>query len=226
MFHMTECNVHNLTLDQPFCAGVVLVRNNTLTVTLNTDHIPHTNAPVYRIGAIGGGQEPSETVHACALREAQEETGCSFILQDAEQTYLHDLDHNVSKKIHCTDAISPYLIQFKRNPPPYTPYKLGLPVGPYTFYVMFKATTSAPRLSPNDDVHALLECPLQKWPYLEQGITIAHALNHGCTLIEKKQSPVDRTSSLWVPQDESMRMVHTLLLQKSRKKKTSLSSIN
>lgn len=126
-------NIEKLTQGQPFCAGVVLVRDGKVAVTLNEDGLPHAApAGMLRIGGVGGGQEPGETLPECALREAKEELGTERVtLKDAGKTFIHDMDTEEIAAIRCSDRIAPFLLQRRTSPNPHRPYKPGLPTGPY-----------------------------------------------------------------------------------------------
>lgn len=77
-------HIEVLTFNQPFCAGVILAREDRVVMTLNSDMDAGDGQAamsdqVLRIGGVGGGQEPGETMPACALREARrswQPTGC------------------------------------------------------------------------------------------------------------------------------------------------------
>jgi hypothetical protein len=56
---MTETfNIEELTRDQPFCAGVILLFDKHIVVNLNNDVDANNN--ILRIGAVGGGQNDSK----------------------------------------------------------------------------------------------------------------------------------------------------------------------
>ncbi|MCU5237117.1 NUDIX domain-containing protein [Bacillus cereus] len=204
-------NINALTNNQPFCAGVILIKNKKVVTTLNTDGLPEQNKHLYRVGAVGGGQEPGEKVLDCALREAFEETSTIFNLLNSPITYLYDMDNIKLQKIKCVDNIAPFFIEFKRNTKPYKPYKKELPTGPYTYFVMYLAVSSTYNLCPNDDVEGLLMCPIHQWKAIEKGITLTEALGLGCDLIENYKNSIDRNRRLWVNPDESMRKITKLL---------------
>jgi hypothetical protein len=60
-------SVRRLTDGQPFCAGVVVVQDGCVAVTLNRDVPPSgsANGSPLRVGGVGGGQEPGETIEQC-----------------------------------------------------------------------------------------------------------------------------------------------------------------
>ena len=65
-------DVAALTEGQPFCAGVVLMVDGRLVLTLNHDHLPAAlSGTALRVGGVGGGQEAGETIRECAMREAR-----------------------------------------------------------------------------------------------------------------------------------------------------------
>ncbi|WP_411501454.1 NUDIX domain-containing protein [Bacillus thuringiensis] len=211
MFNEMSFSIDALTSNQPFCAGVILVKDKKVVTTLNSDGLPDGNQQLYRVGAVGGGQEPGEIVTDCALREAREETGAVYDLLNSPITYLYDMDNKKFKKIKCEDKIAPFFIEFKRNPKPYKPYKNGLPIGPYTYFVMYIASSLTEDIYPSDDVEGLLVCPISQWGKLEKEITLTQAISLGCNLIERHTDPIDKNKKIWMDPDESMRKVARLL---------------
>lgn len=208
---MNSLNLEQLTKGQPFCAGVILLQDGYITTTLNTDGLPpHLPAgSALRVGAVGGGQEPDELIWECARREAREEVSGEVELQNSPVTYYQDLDTGLISQISCSDAIAPFLFQRKTNSNPTQPYRSGLPTGPYLYFCLYLATPLNPNLQPGDDVQGLLGIPLQKWSILEHEPTLQAALEQGAKLIENV--PLERDSLLWLSDEESLRVVVSLL---------------
>ncbi|BFH12995.1 GNAT family N-acetyltransferase [Paenibacillus melissococcoides] len=210
--------IEALTFNQPFCAGVILEREGRVVMTLNADMDAGDGQAansdrVLRIGGIGGGQEPGETMPACALREAREELAAERVrLKSSPVTYFHDMDTGDIRTITVRDELAPFLLQRAANPAPDQPYKPGLPVGPYIYYGIYaaEADESEP-LAPGDDVAALLSIPIGGWDVIEQGVTLSEALAHGCAVTEAV--PLPRDTRLHVPESESMRMIMRLYPQ-------------
>jgi 8-oxo-dGTP pyrophosphatase MutT (NUDIX family) len=203
--------IDELTNNQPFCAGVILFRKNKIITTLNTDGIPdqHDN-DVLRIGAVGGGQEPGESIEECAIREAAEELHISdynIELIHSKVTYYNDMDTGEVEKIQCTDKISPFLFQRQINPHPKTPYKPGLPVGQYIYYSLYIGRILNEDIFPGDDVEGLLLVPLDHWEQLNQSKLEDVLGNH--ELIERKK--IDRKTILYTPTNESFNMAIPLI---------------
>ncbi|MGG4395247.1 GNAT family N-acetyltransferase [Paenibacillus thiaminolyticus] len=211
-------HIEALTFNQPFCAGVILAREERVVMTLNTDMDAGDGQAamfdrVLRIGGVGGGQEPGETMPACALREAREELATDRVrLKSSPVTYFHDMDTGVICPVTVRDELAPFLLQRATNPAPDQPYKPGLPVGPYIYYGIYaaEADESEP-LAPGDDVAALLSIPIGSWGEIEQGVTLSEALAHGCTITEAV--PLQRDTRLHVPDSESMRIIMRLYPQ-------------
>ncbi|BFH69638.1 hypothetical protein J27TS7_00590 [Paenibacillus dendritiformis] len=211
-------HIEALTFNQPFCAGVFLIRQDRVVMTLNADMESENSpaghyAPVLRIGGVGGGQEPRETISACALREAREELATERVrLKSSPITYFHDMDTGDIRPVTVRDELAPFLLQRAANPTPQQPYKPGLPVGPYIYYGIYaaEADESEP-LAPGDDVAALLFIPIRSWDVIERGATLSEALAHGCAITEAL--PLHRDTRLHVPQSESMRMIMRLYPQ-------------
>lgn len=211
--HLEHLNVQHITRNQPFCAGVVLVYDGCLVMTLNTDGLPShvQKSRTWRTGGVGGGQEPEETIWECAMREAREELCTEVQLLPSPITYFHDIDTGDLYEVPCTDTLAPLLLERQSNLFPYTPYRPGLPVGPYTYFAIFLAQASNADMHPGDDVQGLLLVPLDQWPLLLQQPDLATMLAHGARLIENE--PLDRTHTLWVHPAESFRTVVPLLMK-------------
>jgi hypothetical protein len=211
--HLESLNVHHLTSHQPFCAGVVLIYRDCLVVTLNTDGLP--SGPPgddrWRVGGVGGGQEPEETIWECALREAREELCNEVELVTSRCTYFHDIDSGDLYEVACSDNTAPLLLERQSNFYPYTPYRPGLPTGPYTYFGIFLARLKGDIIQPGDDVEGLLLIPLALWSVLLQQPALGTMLQHGANVIERESLP--RTRKLWVSPDESFRVVVPLLMQ-------------
>ncbi|WP_223836383.1 NUDIX hydrolase [Paenibacillus oceani] len=208
---MQSLHVGAVTDHQPFCAGVVWVRDGKVAITLNTDGIPDAlEGRVMRVGGVGGGQEPGETIAECALREAQEELGNPNVrLLSSTATYFHNMDTDEVVQVPCIDETPPFLLQRITSSNPDEPYKPGLPTGPYVYFGLYRAETDEARINPDDDVAAILFVPVERWPVLEQSATLGQMMELGCELLER--APIPRELRLWVPENESMRTVMRLL---------------
>lgn len=204
-------NIHAITHDQPFCAGVIIIQNDCLLVTLNTDGLPpHLTNNAWRVGGVGGGQEPGESISECALREAKEELCTDVELVTSAVTYMHDIDTGEIDTLHCTDAIAPFLFECRSRTHPDIPYRRGLPTGPYLYFGLFLAKLTQPTIQPGDDVEGLLFFPIDQWSLLTQQPTLETVMGQGATIIETK--PLSRTQQLWIPTDESFTTVALLLI--------------
>lgn len=206
-------DVARLTANQPFCAGVVIVQDGSLLLTLNTDWLPSDlDGVAWRVGGVGGGQEPDETICECAQREAREELCAEAALISAQTTYYHDLDTGELGLVRCEDPVPPLLFQRRRNARPEVPFRPGLPAGPYTYLALYLATLSNPlAIQPGDDVEGLLYCPLAEWEALAALPTLESVLQRGARLIERH--PLDRGRRLYLRDDESSTVVASLIGQ-------------
>jgi 8-oxo-dGTP pyrophosphatase MutT (NUDIX family) len=189
-----------LTESAPFFAGVVLMVDGRLVLTLNRDHLPaQLEGTALRVGGVGGGQEPGETIWECAVREAREEVGREVFLVRAPHTYLSGPDGPL-RRVRCRDDIAPLLFEWRPNPTPDKPYEPGLPTGPLLYNAMFLARPDGapgPR-----DVEGLLLVPPTIWPLVERPVTVREALEAGASLLERE--PIARDTRLWSSPEESM----------------------
>lgn len=200
-------SVSALTDNQPFCAGFVWVRDGKVAVALNPDGVPdHLGAGVLRIGGVGGGKEPNETMLQCALREASEELGTSGVqIVSSPVTYFHNIDTGEITKVRCIDETAPLLLQRKASRHPDRPYKPGLPIGPYVYFGIYAGVADTVRSNPDDDVAGILFVQLEQWEALEKGATLGEMLSAGAELHES--ALIDRKTKLWLPENESLRIV-------------------
>jgi 8-oxo-dGTP pyrophosphatase MutT (NUDIX family) len=193
-----------LTVDQPFCAGVVLIRDRLVLGTLNTDGIPDEfHGKAWRVGGVGGGQEPGESPWACAEREAREETGISVSLKDSRASIFHDIDNDEFEMFqHTGPGPAPVLLERKTLADATTPFKPGLPTGEFLYLVLFLA--GAPRsaeLAPCDDVVALIGLSIDAWIRLPTQMPTVRSALLGAKLFGGVDLDQDRI--LWTPPDES-----------------------
>jgi 8-oxo-dGTP pyrophosphatase MutT (NUDIX family) len=203
-------NVEELTRNQPFCAGVVLARGASILVTLNSDGLPEGLAESsWRVGGVGGGQEPGETISQCARREANEEICSDVRIISSPMSFFHDIDSGAVTQIVCSDTPAPLLLEREVNPRPDKPFRPGLPTGPYIYFGLFLAEALQSRLQPGDDVEGLLTVPLDLWPALEQDPTLQEMLDRGAGVTWL--IPHATTRRLWLAADESFREVARLL---------------
>ncbi|MGG0717245.1 NUDIX domain-containing protein [Robertmurraya massiliosenegalensis] len=201
------------TMNQPFCSGVIITKGDKVLVTLNIDGLPERwRNLAWRVGGIGGGQEPNENILECAMREAKEEVSVEVKLDSSRRTFFHDLDRNILEKINVADEIAPFLIQRISNSNPLKPYKPGLPVGPYTYFVLYMASIENwDWIRAGDDVQGLLLVPMAEWDCLGKGATISELKNKGIEIVHLRNK--EEGKKLWVPTDESLSMVCKLLLE-------------
>ncbi len=204
-----------LTAGAPFNAGLVLVQDHRLVLTLNTDDMPVDFAGrAFCVGWVGGGQEPGETVWECALREAHEEVAAFVDLVPAPVTYFYDWEERVLREAECADPDPPLL--FERMPranPDVAPHA-GLPAGPYLYAATFLALAgSAAPLHPGGDVAGLLLLPLELWPFVAEGAAISEAVAAGAEVIEREPLPPD--ARLWLHPTATIRVAVPLLEEAS-----------
>jgi 8-oxo-dGTP pyrophosphatase MutT (NUDIX family) len=193
------------TSGQAFCAGVVLLLDGRVVLTLNRDHAPD---GALRVGGVGGGQEPGETIWECAEREALEEVGCEVKLISSPRTYLRELPSGATRPARCRDDVAPLLFEWRDRADP-APYAPGLPAGTRIYGAIFLGRASSPDLLPAD-VEGLLVIPLELWGLVDREVTIREAVDAGAVLMERK--PLEPELRLWSFPEESMRAVCELAI--------------
>ena len=205
--------IERLTSKQPFCAGVLIMHKGRILVTLNDDGLPaDKSSNFYRIGGVGGGQEPSETILQCALREAQEEISGAVELIPSPVSYLHDMDIGAIECASIADACPPFLLQRVTNRTPDTPYKPGLPIGPYIYFAIYLACVKNwDTVAPGDDVCGLISVLPDEWAILDQQPTIRQLEAMGVRVW--RNSGLRPDFRVWLPENESFRTVVELLLR-------------
>ncbi|MDF2715140.1 MAG: hypothetical protein K0R28_2065 [Paenibacillus sp.] len=210
-------DVQSLTDNQPFCAGIVWVRDGKLAITLNPDGMPEELGDgVLRIGGVGGGQEPGESIMECALREAREELGDEHVrLISSKVTYFHDMDTGEIGKIRCSDNTAPFLLERKTSKHPDKPYRPGLPFGRFLYFCLYLGEAGEAKINPDDDVAGVMFIPLENWRLLlKDTLTLGELLESGVELLEAYAIP--RQTRLWLPENESIRIVLPLLEGRSK----------
>jgi 8-oxo-dGTP pyrophosphatase MutT (NUDIX family) len=204
--------VLSLTDNQPFCAGIVWVRDGKLAITLNPDGMPEElGEGVLRIGGVGGGQEPGESILECALREAREELGNKDVrLVSSDVTYFHDMDTGEIVQVRCTDSTAPFLLERMTSKHPDKPYRPGLPFGRYVYFCLYLGEAEEANINPDDDVAGVVFIPLEHGRLLlKEALTLGELLEAGAELLEAYAIP--RHTRLWLPENESIQIVLRLL---------------
>ncbi|THV37617.1 NUDIX domain-containing protein [Glycomyces buryatensis] len=207
-------DVRRLTSGRPFCAGVLIVREGRLLVTLSAEDISAAEASGtdWNVGGVGGGQEPGEEVWDCAAREGFEELGVQVRLLSSPRTYLHDIDGDLLRRSRSDDRPAPFMLQRQRNADAATPYKPGLPAGPFTYLCMFAAELAEEPASfkPDDpDIAALVWMPLSDWGVLDKAPTFARLSELGATIAAG--GPIAEDARVHLPSAETLRVAGPLL---------------
>jgi 8-oxo-dGTP pyrophosphatase MutT (NUDIX family) len=194
-------DVATITAGQPFCAGVVLMLEGRIVLTLDYEHAP--GAGLIRVGGVGGGQEVGETIWECAAREALEEIGCEVTLVRSPRTFIRELPDGPPRAARCRDEVAPLLFEWadREDRQPYAP---GLPGGPRLYGAIFLARAASQELRPTD-VEGLLLMPPSDWPLVDRKATLREALDAGVLLLERE--PIAPDVRLWSFPEESMRAV-------------------
>ena len=179
---------------------MVLLVDGRLVLTLNRDHAPD---GALRVGGVGGGQEPEETIWECAVREALEEVGSEVRLVSSPRTYLRELPSGATRPARCRDELAPLLFEWAERSDP-APYAPGLPAGPRIYGAIFLARAASPDLQPGD-VEGLLVIRPGLWGLVDRQATIHEAVDAGALLMERE--PISARPKLWSFPEESMRAV-------------------
>ncbi|RTR36209.1 NUDIX hydrolase [Robertmurraya yapensis] len=206
-------NIAEITNNQPFCAGVLITKLDKILITLNPDGLPRELEDVaLRVGAVGGGQEPNESILECAIREAKEEISVDVQIKSSPVTIFHDIDQRTMEKIQVKDEIAPYLLERVTNPFPDKPYREGLPVGPYIYFAIYLANVDNwEEVEAGDDVQGLLLVPITEWDSLNNGYTIAELKTKGVEVVHLRT--MDESKKVWIPENESLTTACRLLLK-------------
>lgn len=188
---------------EPFCAGAIVLEGARLVLTLNRDGLPADVAePALRVGGVGGGQEPGETVWDCAVREAGEEIGVTLQIVSAPATWLLDPNEAEPRQIEVGDGPAPLLVERADRPNPDVPFAEGLPTGPFTYFVTFLA--AAVEEAVPGDVEGVLLLPPGQFPALDGTPTLAEAERAGAEL--RAREPLAPETRLWLHPYESLRV--------------------
>jgi 8-oxo-dGTP pyrophosphatase MutT (NUDIX family) len=205
-----EISIRVITEGQPFCAGVLHVLDGRLLCTLSSEGMAAERQSGWRLGGVGGGQEPGETIWECARREAREELGHEVDLVSSPVTYVHDAETGEVGSVHCVDFVAPFCLERRPNADPDKPFRPGLPTGPFTYFGLFLMnSTHAHLFRPGDDAEALLWMPLAHWEGLNKGVTLGDVIDFGGKVIAPRK--IDLLMRIWLPPYESLVTVAPLL---------------
>jgi 8-oxo-dGTP pyrophosphatase MutT (NUDIX family) len=164
------------------------------------------------VSGVGGGQEAGESVWDCALREAKEELGVPVRLVPSPRTYLHDIDSDDFRVSRSRDQPAPFIVQRVQNPDATTPFKPGLPAGPFTYFCMFLAelVDEDPVFRPDDpDIGALVWTPLNAEGVFAGSVTFAELTAAGATVAAG--GPIAGNARIHVRKHETLRVAGPLL---------------
>lgn len=203
---MDRLDVIELTAGKPFTAGVVVLVEGRLVATLNRDHLPSGHERGWlRVGGVGGGQEPGETIDACAAREAREELGTQVELLSSPLTYLVTEDGR--EETIAAESPAPLLLTRTVRPDP-APFAPGLPAGRELYGAIFLGRPARTPM-PSDDVAALVLLRPEDWPLVEGEPTIEELVEAGVELVER--DPLSRETRVWVHPEEAWKLIAELL---------------
>ncbi|MDQ3874997.1 MAG: NUDIX domain-containing protein [Actinomycetota bacterium] len=201
-------SVVDVTTGAAFTAGVLVLADDRLVLTLNRDHLPSGlgGGAWLRVGGVGGGQEPGETIAECALREAEEELGTPVELVGSSVTYRADSDGLT--RLRATDALAPLLFAHtvRSDPRPFAP---GLPSGHDLYSAIYLGRMRHGPRPCQDEVAGLLLLPRDLWTLLEGNPRVDEAIEAGAAIVEAE--PLAGDARLWVHPEELWRLLVELL---------------
>lgn len=214
--------VRRLTAGRPFCAGVLLVQDGKVLMTLHANGIDAADASGtdWYAGGVGGGQEPGEDVWDCAEREAREELGVPVRLVPSDRTYLHDLESDELREARTEDAPAPFIVQRCKNGYPFTPFRPDLPAGPFTYFCMFLAEFAEPPVAfePDDpDIAALVWMPFNAAALIDRGAVFADLTAAGAVLAAG--GPIADHARIHMARNETLRTAGPLLATRAGRRR-------
>ena len=206
-----KIDVGALTADAPFRAGALLFRGSRLVLTLDDDDLPSDLAGrAWRVKWVGGGQNAGENPWECALREAHEEVGASVDLVPSPATYFFDWEERRVRAVECDDPDPPILFERTPRANPDVAAAPGIPTGPHLYAATSLALAGTRAdMRPADDLAGLLLLPLEAWPLLERGTSLAETLEAGAEVVERE--PLAREARLWLHPTATIRIAVPLL---------------
>jgi 8-oxo-dGTP pyrophosphatase MutT (NUDIX family) len=203
-------SILDVTTGAPFTAGVLVLADDRLVLTLNRDHLPFglDGGAWLRVGGVGGGQERGETVVQCALREAEEELGTPVELVGSPITY--SANGVGLKRVRATDAVAPLLLAHtvRSDPRPFAP---GLPSGRDLYGAIFLGRMRREPRPCKDEVAGLLLLPRDRWSLLEGKPRIDEVIATGAAIVETE--PLAGDARLWVHPEEQWGLLLELLVR-------------
>jgi 8-oxo-dGTP pyrophosphatase MutT (NUDIX family) len=198
----------------PFFAAAAIVHAGQLVLTLNTDHLPASMPkPCFRLGGVGGAQEPGEHPWECAAREALEEVGAEVHPVAPPSSFICDQSgyrFSPSRPLQIVGEPAPLLITRQPSPDPARSFKSGVPGGPHLYVFTFAAVCSSLTVSGTDwDVVGALLIPPHLLPALPNGPQLVELLSGGATLIGAETPPL--SAMLWLHPADSFVVLLDLL---------------
>lgn len=201
-------SVLDVTTGAPFTAGVLVLAGDNVVLTLNRDHLPPEleEGAWLRVGGVGGGQEPGETIAECALREAEEELGTAVELVGSPVTYRADDDG--LKRVRATDPVAPLLLTrtVRSDPRPFAP---GLPSGRDLYGAIFLGRVRGEPRPDERELAGLLLLPRDRWGVLEGRPRVDEVVAAGATIVEAE--PLADRARLWLHPEEQWGLLLELL---------------
>lgn len=124
---------------EPMCAGVIISKGKKLLFSLGDKNRWREVGGILQIplGGIGGGQLIDESFIDCALREAEEEIGCTVSLLHSPTTYMQDeLGYITEARL---EELPAPLFYHRKKRKSEEPYCDGMPDGPILHIANFRA---------------------------------------------------------------------------------------
>ncbi len=124
---------------EPMCAGIIISKQKKLLFSLGDENRWQKVGGVLHIplGGIGGGQQLDESFVDCALREADEEIGCTVSLLHSPVTYMQDELGYISEER--LEELPAPLFYHRKKRKSNVAFDQGLPTGDILHIANFRA---------------------------------------------------------------------------------------
>lgn len=174
---------------EPMCAGVIISKGKKLLFSLSDKNRWRKTKGILQIplGGIGGGQQIDESFIDCALREAEEEIGCTVSLLHSPVTYMQDEIGYISEA-RLEELPAPLFYHRKKRKSD-EPYSDGMPAGPVLHIANFRARAIG-QPEPKD-VPGIIYVNPKSLAALQEGVAIKDLAGLEATITLREQISQD-----------------------------------